>query len=335
MQALEHTGIILVFLPLSIAVFVIGLAFNTLLLVLICKAGKVNNNTNVYLFSLGITGLMRTFVAFTLIVTLAARDWVLGKGICSINLILAKLLAGTSTLIFLAMSHDRYRAVKYPFTYWKVKRQITIIINIVIWIVSFILGIPGTVLNIFFVAQNNDSLWANCFISNGEVFAMQSPLAFLDILYIFLVTFSTGLTLIYYVLITKELHSIAKNRLHCTLSTETINTKDKPIECSVEKQTAQSLASFILFQSFCSAVAITLSSIVAVSILRFGGTANIQIVFCISLFFYILSAINPFLLMLTNKRFRKRVKDLLKWKIVPEYKELPSKKYGENTIVPI
>ena len=334
-QALEQAGIILVFLPLSIAVFVIGLAFNTLLLVLICKAGKVNNNTNVYLFSLGITGLMRTFVAFTLIVTLAARDWVLGKGICSINLMLAKILIGTSALIFLAMSHDRYRAVKYPFTYWKVKRHITIIINIVIWIVSFILGFPGTVLNISILAQNNDTLWTNCFIANGEVFAMQSPLAFLDILYIFLVTFSTGLTLIYYVLITIELHSIAKHRLRCTLPAETINKKDKPIECSVEKQTAKSLASFILFQSLCSVISIILLSIFSLSTLRFGTSTTTQTLYCIALFFYVLSAINPFLLILINRRFRKRAKDLLNWKLEPEYKQLSTMKYKKKTIVPM
>ncbi len=144
-QELKFSEIKLLLFPLAFAVFVLGLVFNTLLLVLICKACKVNNNTIVYLFSLGITGLMRTFVAFTLIVTLAVDDWVLGKGICSINQMFSKLLFGAS-LLFLGMSHDRYRAVKYSFTYWKVKRHITIIINIVIWIVSLILGLPGSVL---------------------------------------------------------------------------------------------------------------------------------------------------------------------------------------------
>ncbi len=317
--SVQLAEITILIVPFASFVFLVGLVFNILLLVLICKAHKVNNNTNVYLFSLGITGLMRTFTAFTLIVTLAARDWVLGKEICSINQMFSKILSGASALIFLAMSHDRYRAVKYPFTYWKVKRRITIIINIVIWMVSFILGLPGTVLTISSIVQTNDLIWTDCFIANSKLLRMRSPLAILDIAYILLISFSTGLTLIYYVLITKELRSIAKYRLHCTLPAETINTKDKPIECSVEKQTAKSLASFILFQSVCSVTSILLSSASLVFTLRVGmASSTSQTLYVAGLFFYVLSAINPFLLMLTNRRFRKRMKDLLQWKLTPD-----------------
>ena len=311
----------LIFVPLVFTVFMIGPAFNSLLLVLICKARKVNNNTNVYLFSLRITGLMRAFTAFTLIVTLAADDWVLGKGICSINQMFSKLLFNASALLFLAMSHDRYRAVKYPFTYWKIKIHITIIINIAIWIVSFILGLPGSVLAVSFIAQKFVLSWTDCFIGTNEFLTMRSPIVIFDISYIVLVTFSTGLTLIYYVLITKELRSIAKYRLHCTLPAETINTKDKPIECSVEKQTAKSLASFILFQSVCSVTVILFTSISITRMLFLGRANSIsQTIYVTALFFYVFPAINPFLLTLNNPRFRKRVKDLFKWKLEPDNK---------------
>ncbi len=334
MQVFDQAQITLIFLPLVIAIFVIGLVFNTLLILLICKARRVNNTTNIYLFSLGITGLMRTFIAFTLIVILAARDWVLGKGICFINLILARLIFGSNALLFLAMSHDRYRAVKYPFASWKLKIYTAIIINIFIWLKSFILGIPGSVLAISIDVPTDNLSWRFCFITNGKLFAMRSPLAFIDIVYIVCVTLSTGLTLIYYVLIKKELRSIVKYRFHCIFQANTINTKDKPIECSVEKRAAKSLASLILFHSVCSITSILLLTIVPVSVLIFDRKTNItELVYGAALFFYLLSAINPFLLVLINKRFRKRIKDLLKWKLVPD-DEL-STKYKTNTIVPM
>ncbi len=328
----KQFNVTLMLVPFASLVFVIGLVSNILLLTLICKARKVNNNTNVYLFSLGMTGLMRTFSAFILTVTLAAGDWVLGKGICSINQMFMKILAGASTFLFLAMSHDRYRAVKYPFTYWKVKRYITIIINIAIWIVSIMFGLPGSVLAISITARSSNLIWTDCFIGNSQLIRTRSPLAFLDIAYILLVSFCTGFTLIYYVLITKELRSITKYRLRGTLPTETINTRDKPIECSVEKQTAKSLASFILFQSACSVSSILLSSASVVITLRLGR-ANIisQTIYAVGLFFSVLSAINPFLLMLSNGRFRKRVKDLFKWKLVPEYGYGRAKRRDKNS----
>ena len=70
------------FAPFILLELVVAVVSILILIALVVKASlrDVQNNTNVYLFSLGIAGLLQSFNLLTLLLTVLARKWVLGGG---------------------------------------------------------------------------------------------------------------------------------------------------------------------------------------------------------------------------------------------------------------
>ncbi len=321
-QELQLSNITTFFVPIIFLVLMIGLVFNTLLLVLIWKTRKVNNNTNVYLFSLAIIGLMRIFPAFNLMVTLVARNWVLGKEICFINQFLMRLITGITTPTILAMSYDRYITMKHPFRYYRKSRKRTFTIVSLIWIVFSIAGSPAAFLTISEIARAPRTIWTECFSSTmlmGGVKEVRETLVALNVAFLIVMAFAIAITLIYFIALAKELRAMKKTHNGCILpassplaSIDTVSIRYKPN--SIEKQTTRTFSSIIFFQSTCTVISTMLFvTAIVIHLLSQQGSQTIvfQHVYTLMLFFFILPYINPFIVMLNNSKFRNRVKKLL------------------------
>lgn len=102
------------FAPFILLELLVAFASNIILTALIIKAQRVQNNTNIYLFSLSIAGLMEGLVLFVLLVTVIAGKWVLGRDLCIINQFLMYILLVLILLTHLATSRDRYTTVRDP-----------------------------------------------------------------------------------------------------------------------------------------------------------------------------------------------------------------------------
>ena len=135
---------IMVFTPLVLAILLVALVSNSILLALIFKTSKVNSNTNIYLFSIGLIGLIGCFNTFTLLVTLFARRWVLGTALCIFNDFTFRITIPAVPLLHVVLSYDRYKAVLYPLTYWKKKRKTAILVSVFLWVFSFVIAVCGT-----------------------------------------------------------------------------------------------------------------------------------------------------------------------------------------------
>jgi hypothetical protein len=82
---------------------------NAILLALVILAciKKLNNNINIYLFSLAVGGLMGAFNLFCLLLLIVARRWVLGLFVCNTSLCVVMMYLAIFTLLFLAISRAR------------------------------------------------------------------------------------------------------------------------------------------------------------------------------------------------------------------------------------
>ena len=75
------------FAPFLLLELVAAIVSNAILLALVILAciKKLNNNINIYLFSLAIGGLMGAFEIFCLLSLVVARRWVFGFILCNIS----------------------------------------------------------------------------------------------------------------------------------------------------------------------------------------------------------------------------------------------------------
>ena len=319
----QLTKVTIIFGPFVCAVFIIAMVSNLLLLALICKAHQVSNNTNIYLFSLGLVYIMRSFITFTLIVTLGAREWVLGKVVCSINQLIFRISVGIITCTIIVMSRDRYRAVAHPFSYLRVKKRSAIVISTVIWILSLVVALPGSVFNINIIAGSSVLMWNDCFFGNSRFLLNRSLILIVDYIYTGIVPLCSAVTLYYYVLISRALREISLYRRQFEISRASLKfisagtANLKPITCSTEKQTAKSLKRFILFQVVSGFIALLLLVLTSLNLLSSVDLAVRNSIYVGGLFSYLLPTTNSFLFLL-NKRYRSRVKCLLKCRALPE-----------------
>lgn len=312
-------GSISSFAPVALLELVAAAVSNILLIALIVKASlrHVQNNTNIYLLSFGILGLIQSFNIFTLFVTVSARKWIFGPVLCGVSVFTMKLHLFSPLFLHLMLSRDRYKAVRDPFN-WQPKSRLAYISTTIIW------GLAVTYSTLFtlkhaiigFSDYSGKGFYV-CYISIDIVRRDNGAVAVVACTVHYVITISTlVITLTYYILILKDLHLTERLRIqHSMLSPHVIvvNGRDKPLECTSEERAARSLAMIFLFQFACSMLSNLLLSIrlleaVAkdVSIRYAAHSAEIVL----WLIIYLLPAINPTFLTLTNKRFRSRVLEL-------------------------
>ena len=120
------------FAPFVLIMFVTAAASNVILMALIIKAKKVQNNTNIYLFSLSVAGLLKTVNLLSLLVTVIARTWILGTVFCSVTSATHTASLFSVLTIHMFINRDRYKAVRDPFK-WQPKSNWTFVYTAVAW----------------------------------------------------------------------------------------------------------------------------------------------------------------------------------------------------------
>lgn len=324
--------------PIILLEFVTVVVCNLILMALVIKARKVNNNTNIYLFSLSVCGLLESINLLSLTVAVFARKWVFGRELCYINDFILRLTYFPVLLTHALVSRDRYKAIKDPLNYWKVSTKRTYILNAFVWIVSGILALSSVIWFIIRTPLPKGPLTGlECFLGldllqggfTVSLIEIISILVFNKVWMVFLSVF----TVWHYFLVLRELHMLTKLRSQFRVLSNSsilkVNGRDKPLHCTAEERAAKSLALMFLLEFVCSLTSLSIILILSILMLtsKYESHKNaFTVVIILSLCTYMLPGINPVVLALSNKRFRKRVKGLLKCELKPELEE--SHDYG-------
>ncbi len=307
------------FAPLVLIELVAAVVSNTLLIALIVKASleQVQNNTNIYLFSLGILGLIESFNLFTLFVTVSARRWVFGSALCYINNGIMNLHLFCPLFLHFVISRDRYKAVRDPF-HWQPMSKWSYISTVVIWALAIAYGVFKLLDSV--IGYDDGERFFSCYFRNIH-YGDEVIILVLSVLYYVLVIGILVSTLTYYILILKDLHLTEQLRVQRRMLPShmiNVNGRDKPIECTGEERAARSLALIFLIQFAGSLLSSLLASYRLfeslakdVSIQSISNSNEIALWFAL----YLFPAVNPTFLILTNKRFRSRVLGLFKWEL--------------------
>ena len=321
------------FAPILMLELIMVVICNLVLMALVIKARKVNNNTNIYLFSLSMSSLLESIGLFTLTVTVFTRRWLFGRELCYVNDFLFRLTFFPILPTHALVSRDRYKAIKDPLNYWKVSTKKTYVLISIVWTVSGVLSLASLIWHAVRTPIPSGPLrGVECFFS---LHLLQAEFT-VSLIEILAISLFNGLWLIslsvytmwHYVLVLRELHTLAKLRSQFRVLSNSsilkVNGQDKPLHCTAEERAAKSLALMFLFEFLCSLTSLVIISILGLMSLTSHenkNTSKFSAAIVLLLSIYILPGINPLILAVSNKRFRKRIRGLLKCELTPELEE--------------
>ena len=333
----------LAFAPFLLLELVAAIVSNAILLALVILAcvKKLNNNINIYLFSLAIGGLIGAYNIFCTLTIVLARRWALGLVPCY----LARFTLTTDSIFFIiiyvVISQEKLKTVKDPL-HGRPTNKRAYIKSAIIWIASATFGSVVCLTWIRAVSSENDL--QELMIEQGYFVCFGFPnmqlvnrygfiLASVYALGFFMITsIAIAITLKNFVQILLELHKLKKLRLRFANESRTrtvirINQLDKPLNRTGEERTAKSLT-FVYFIQVSSALISYLMFYVN-TIRNYvlppddSSSPNFQIFFIVLLVIHLLQCINPIFLIMSNKRLRRRVEELFKCSLNPEVEESP------------
>ncbi len=317
---------VVAFAPIIAFEFLAAVISNSILLalVILACAHRLNNNINIYLFSLSITGLMGAFSLFCLFTLIVGRRWVLGRAMCILNWSLVNLTNLLYLSFYLIISLDKYKVVRgnsRPST----KRAY--VLSIIVWAVSVVSVLAGLWQVADGLLNPLDKEHFVCYQLTQET--PRNAFVFRTIALIgfwFLSAIIIGVSFFTFFRILLELRNLKSiQRMKFSDSEQTraneIDGRDRPLYASGEEGTAKSLA-FIYFIHFFT---ISVSYVMGyANVLRnyiLSGKdhqdQNFQIYFTVLLLILLFSTTNPVYLILSNKRLRNRVKGLFKCELTP------------------
>ena len=137
------------FAPVLLLELVAAVVSNIILLALVILAcvHKLNNNINIYLFSLGLNGLLGAFTVFCLLTVTIARRWILGRFTCILNWFTFNVSYIFYFMIYVIISRDKYVIVKDVSLRPNKKRAY--LLSTVIWTLSIAFGLLVSVRRTF------------------------------------------------------------------------------------------------------------------------------------------------------------------------------------------
>ncbi|KAL5499743.1 hypothetical protein EMCRGX_G011202 [Ephydatia muelleri] len=136
--------LVVIFTPVLLVQFLVGLVSNLLLIALLVKANSVNgqNNVNIYLYSMATNNLLSLFPVLTLLLLTVTKEWVLGQAMCLLNQFAIYAVGVPYILLQVCISRERYRAVVH-FSEWIPYSRRTYIHVAVVWICAICTGVMG------------------------------------------------------------------------------------------------------------------------------------------------------------------------------------------------
>ena len=326
-----------IFTPVLLVQLLVGLVSNLLLIALLVKANSVNgqNNINIYLYSMAINNLLSLFPVLTLLLSTVTKEWVLGQTTCSLNQFAIYAVGAPYILLQVCISRERYRAVVH-FSEWIPYSRRTYIHVAVVWICAICIGVMGVAQGGQIVGKTDDVL--SCYTPARWFEGKFIPVLIVVILVLFTSTSALlALATVYCGRTFRELYIIKKNRVSHITQPMSLSQRDIPISWEAEVRTLKSLACafFVSLVPFVTAHVyyITVAVVAIKEGKRFHEVDIPQLhvgVVCL----YLTPAASPVLLIVMNKRFRMRMKDLFRWQLKPTSAVDPNP-VSRNTVVPL
>ena len=84
-SVLQFPAMVTMFTPIPFVELLVGVVSYILLLTLLVKARRFQNNVNIYLCSMAVNNLLCLFSISTLLVLSVTKQWVLGQTMCTLN----------------------------------------------------------------------------------------------------------------------------------------------------------------------------------------------------------------------------------------------------------
>ena len=326
------------FAPFLLLELVAAIVSNAILLALVILAcvKKLNNNINIYLFSFAIGGLIGAFNIFCLLTLVVARRWALGFAVCSINYYVTNVYNVFFIFTYLLLSRDKLKVVKDPLRGRPTNKR-AYINSALVWLAC--IG-TGLIFCVSWVKESLDN--SDLFVTHGNFicFGVSSLrvnerdrfvlLSIFVISFIIASSIIVAVTLSNFVRILLELRQLKKLRVRFTnkshMTSEQIGC-DKPLYRTGEERTAKSLTLVFFIQFSCILISYLMFYIQTVRNFALPpknmDSPDFQIYFLMELMILFFPCVNPIFLILSNKRFRMRVKELFKCTLSPEVEASP------------
>lgn len=326
------TGVI-AFAPILVLELLAAVISNSILLALVILAcvHKLNNNINIYLFSLSIAGLMGAFSIFCLFALIVGRRWVLGGAVCVLNWFLVYSSNLLYLLLYLVVSLDKYKVVRSSSFLSRPSKKRAYVLSIIVWVVSVVSVLAGFWPVADELLNPLDNEHFVCYQLTQEIPRNAFIFRTISLSGFWLVsTVIIGISFFTFLRILLELRSLKNIRMRLSNSeqlrangTVRIDGRDldRPLNVSEEEGTAKSLVLiyFIHFIAISISYAMGYANILRNYILfnEDHQDPNFQIYYTVLLMVLLFPTTNPVYLILSNKRLQNRVKGLFKCELKP------------------
>ena len=320
-KVLQFPAIVRIFTPILFVELFVGLVSNILLLTLLVKARRFQNNVNVYLCSMAVNNLLCLFPVSTSLVLSVTKQWVLGQTMCTLNQAIIFMSSVPNLMLHVFISRERYRAVLHFFE-WKPYSRRTHLELGVMWTLAVVMGVFGVLQGSQIIGETDDII--SCFVPsrlNTEKRFLPGPIIGLIMGSLFGPA-SLLLCIVHYIYIFRQLQIIRKVRNYNGIMTPVLNRIEIPIQWESEVRALKSLAAvfFMAIVPYILCVTILYAVVESIALIeqrKFSDMAP-PLLFIFSSVFYFLPTSGPMVIFAVNKKFRVRIKELFKWQLKPD-----------------
>eukprot|EP00731_Ephydatia_muelleri_P008161 Em0004g499a len=317
--ALQLPVLAVIFTPILMVELLVGLISNILLLTLLVKARRFQNNVNVYLCSMAVNNLLAMFPLSTLLVLSVTKQWVLGQTMCTLNQAIMYMITIPNLMLHMFISRERYRAVLHFFE-WKPYSRRTHLELGVMWTLAVVMGVLGVLQGSQIINGTDDiftcytpSRWTTERFLPGQIILLISLSLYGPASLLFCI--------VHYVYIFRELHIITQIRHSDGKLPQRKYIPDIPIQWESEVRALKSLAT-VFFMAvvpymYCAAAYVTIDTIALIRHVKFSEASDSWLQL-FGVLFYLMPTSSPMVIFAVNKRFRLRIKELLRWQLKPD-----------------
>ena len=320
-EVLQFPAIVRIFTPILMVELLVGLVSNILLLTLLVKARRFQNNVNVYLCSMAVNNLLCLFPVSTSLVLSVTKQWVLGQTMCTLNQAIMYTSVVPNLMLHVFISRERYRAVLHFFE-WKPYSRRTHLELGVMWTLAVVMGVFGVLQGSQIIGETDDiiSCFAPSRLNTEEQFL---PVQITGLIIGSLIgPVSLLLCIAHYIYIFRQLHIIRKVHNSNGIMPPVLNRIDIPIQWESEVRALKSLATvfFMAVVPYIYGVNIFFAVVESIALIQQRKYSDVDspLSLIFRLWFYFLPTSGPMVIFAVNKRFRVRIKELFKWQLKPD-----------------
>ena len=320
-EVFQFPAIVRIFTPFLMVELLVGLVSNILLLTLLVKARRFQNNVNIYLCSMAVNNLLCLFPLSTSLVLSVTKQWVLGQTMCTLNQAIVFMSVVPNLMLHVFISRERYRAVLHFFD-WKPYSRRTHLELGVMWTVAVVMGVLGVLQGSQIIGETDDII--SCYIPSR----LNTEKQFLSVQIIGLILgsiFGPGSLLyciVHYIYIFRQLRIIRKVHNSNGIMPPVINRIEIPIQWESEVRALKSMATVFIMAvvPYIYAVSIVYAVVESIALIQQKKLSDVDspLSLIFRLWFYFLPTSSPMVIFAVNKRFRVRIKELFKWQLNPE-----------------